>query len=102
MRLDLGIGAALVAITAPCAFVDPWAAVLIGAVAGAAVPPLVVAADGTASGFISLKPENFTAKSNKLTVGELRGHALVVHDAEVPHARIACGIVIEGDPEIPR
>ena len=29
-----GMLAGLVAITAPCAFVDPWAAVVIGAVAG--------------------------------------------------------------------
>jgi ammonium transporter, Amt family len=34
--------AGLVAITAPCAFVDPWAAVLIGFVAGIIVPPLVL------------------------------------------------------------
>ncbi len=32
-----GMLAGLVAITAPCAFVDPWAAVVIGAVAGALV-----------------------------------------------------------------
>ena len=41
-QIGNGLIAALVAITAPCAFVDPWAAVLIGAVAGLAVPPLVI------------------------------------------------------------
>ena len=37
--------AGLVAVTAPVAFVDPWAAVVIGLVAGLIVPPLVVAVD---------------------------------------------------------
>jgi ammonium transporter, Amt family len=32
-----GMLAGLVAITAPCAFVDPWAAAVIGAVAGVLV-----------------------------------------------------------------
>lgn len=41
-QIGNGLIAALVAITAPCAFVDPWAAVLIGAVAGLSVPPLVI------------------------------------------------------------
>jgi Amt family ammonium transporter len=44
-QMGNGAIAALVAITAPCAFVDPWAAVLIGFVAGIIVPPLVVAVD---------------------------------------------------------
>jgi Amt family ammonium transporter len=44
---DLGMSvngclAGLVAITAPCAFVDPWAAVVIGLFAGLIVPPLVL------------------------------------------------------------
>jgi Amt family ammonium transporter len=44
-QMGNGALAALVAITAPCAFVDPWAAVVIGFVAGIIVPPLVVAVD---------------------------------------------------------
>jgi Amt family ammonium transporter len=44
-QMGNGAIAALVAITAPCAFVDPWAAVLIGFVAGAIVPFIVVAVD---------------------------------------------------------
>ncbi len=44
---QMGNGAigGLVAITAPCAFVDPWAAVLIGLVAGLIVPPIVILVD---------------------------------------------------------
>ena len=44
-QMGNGAIAALVAITAPCAFVDPWAAVLIGFIAGIIVPPLVVLVD---------------------------------------------------------
>jgi Amt family ammonium transporter len=44
-QMGNGAIAGLVAITAPCAFVDPWAAVVIGAVAGIIVPPLVVLVD---------------------------------------------------------
>ena len=40
-----GAIAGLVAITAPCAFVDPWAAIVIGVIAGLLVPPLVVLVD---------------------------------------------------------
>ncbi len=44
-QMGNGAIAALVAITAPCAFVDPWAAIVIGVFAGLIVPPLVVAVD---------------------------------------------------------
>jgi len=44
-QMGNGAIAGLVAITAPCAFVDPWASVVIGFVAGILVPPLVVGID---------------------------------------------------------
>lgn len=44
-QMGNGAIAGLVAITAPCAFVDPWAAVVIGVIAGVLVPPLVVGID---------------------------------------------------------
>jgi len=44
-QMGNGAIAALVAITAPCAFIDPWASVVVGLVAGLIVPPLVVAID---------------------------------------------------------
>lgn len=44
-QMGNGAIAGLVAITAPCAFVDPWAAVVIGLFAGLIVPPLVVLVD---------------------------------------------------------
>jgi len=42
-QMGNGAIAGLVAITAPCAFVDAWAALIIGVVAGLILPPLVLA-----------------------------------------------------------
>jgi ammonium transporter, Amt family len=44
-QMGNGAIAGLVAITAPCAFVDPWASVVIGLVAGLILPGLVIAID---------------------------------------------------------
>lgn len=44
-QMGNGAIAGLVAITAPCAFVDAWAAVLIGVIAGLIVPAIVVGVD---------------------------------------------------------
>jgi len=44
-QMGNGAIAALVGITAGCAFVDPWAAVVIGFIAGLIAPPIVVLLD---------------------------------------------------------
>lgn len=44
-QIGNGAIAGLAAITAPCAFVDPWAAVLIGCVGGGIVPLVVIGLD---------------------------------------------------------
>jgi ammonium transporter, Amt family len=44
-QMGNGAIAGLVAITAPCAYIDPWASVVVGLIAGVIVPPIVVGVD---------------------------------------------------------
>lgn len=71
-QMGNGALAGLVAITAPCAFVEPWAAVVIGLFAGLIVPPLVL-------GFEKLKIDD--------PVG-----ALPVHGMAGIWGTLACGL----------
>ena len=71
-QMGNGAIAGLVAITAPCAFVDPWAAVVIGVFAGLIVPPLVVAV-------------------NKIRIDDPVG-ALPVHGMAGIWGTLACGL----------
>ncbi len=71
-QMGNGAIAGLVAITAPCAFVDPWAAIVIGAFAGIIVPPLVVAV-------------------NKIKIDDPVG-ALPVHGMAGIWGTLACGL----------
>lgn len=61
-------------------------------------PSITVGADGTAKNSVGLKPPQFTDADRKVTVGELRGHALVINEAGTGR-RIACGVIRFGDPE---
>ena len=61
-------------------------------------PSITVDADGTAKNSVGLKPPQFTDADLKVTVGELRGHALVINE-ETTGRRIACGVIRFGDPE---
>ena len=76
-QMGNGALAGLVAITAPCAFVDPWAAVVIGFIAGIIVPPLVVAVD-------------------KLKVDDPVG-AIPVHGMAGIWGTLACGLFATSD-----
>ena len=76
-QMGNGALAGLVAITAPCAFVDPWAAVVIGLFAGLIVPPLVVAVD-------------------KLKVDDPVG-AIPVHGMAGIWGTLACGLFATSD-----
>jgi Amt family ammonium transporter len=76
-QMGNGALAALVAITAPCAFVDPWAAVVIGFIAGIIVPPLVLAVD-------------------KLKIDDPVG-ALPVHGMAGIWGTLACGLFATAD-----
>ena len=76
-QMGNGALAGLVAITAPCAFVEPWAAVVIGLFAGLIVPPLVL-------GFEKLKIDD--------PVG-----ALPVHGMAGIWGTLACGLFATQD-----
>ena len=53
-----------------------------------------VAADGTATRTLSIKPDRLNAAAEKLTVTEMRGHALAFRGAA--GALAACGAIPEG------
>ncbi len=76
-QMGNGALAALVAITAPCAFVDAWAAVVIGVIAGLIVPPLVLLVD-------------------KLRIDDPVG-ALPVHGMAGIWGTLACGLFATAD-----
>ncbi|WP_217923374.1 ammonium transporter [Miltoncostaea oceani] len=76
-QMGNGALAGLVAITAPCAFVDPWAAVVIGLIAGLIVPPLVLGIE-------------------KLKIDDPVG-ALPVHGVAGIWGTLACGLFATAD-----
>ena len=76
-QMGNGALAGLVAITAPCAFVDPWAAIVIGFIAGVIVPGLVVLVD-------------------KLKVDDPVG-AIPVHGMAGIWGTLACGLFATSD-----
>ncbi len=76
-QMGNGALAGLVAITAPCAFVDPWAAVVIGLFAGLIVPPLVLGIE-------------------KLKIDDPVG-ALPVHGVAGIWGTLACGLFATAD-----
>jgi Amt family ammonium transporter len=76
-QMGNGALAGLVAVTAPCAFIDPWAAVVIGFVAGVIVPALVVGID-------------------KLKIDDPVG-ALPVHGIAGIWGTLACGLFATAD-----
>ncbi len=80
-QMGNGALAGLVAITAPCAFVDPWAAVVIGLVAGLIVPPLVLAVE-------------------KIKIDDPVG-ALPVHGMAGIWGTLACGLFADRRPHRP-
>ena len=61
-------------------------------------PSVTVEADGTVKNSVGLKPPQFTDATEKVTVGELRGHALIISEAGTGR-RIACGVIGFGDPK---
>ena len=63
--------------------------------------PEMVSENGDLTGIHGIKPPTLTADSHKLTVIEMRGHALILRSNETKQT-LACGIVREGDWEEPR
>ena len=55
---------------------------------------IAVTPAGEVTRTLSLKPPQLVAGADKVTVSEMRGHALVIHHANMAaESRIACGIV---------
>ena len=63
--------------------------------------PEMVSENGALTGIHGIKPPTLTADSHKLTVIEMRGHALLLRSKETKQT-LACGIVGEGEWEQPR
>ena len=63
--------------------------------------PEMVSENGALTGIHGIKPPTLTADSHKLTVIEMRGHALLLRSKETKQT-LACGIVREGEWEQPR
>tara|TARA_B100000315_G_scaffold254861_1_gene296817 strand:+ start:359 stop:622 length:264 start_codon:yes stop_codon:yes gene_type:complete len=59
----------------------------------------MVPENGILGGIHGIKPPTLTADAHKLTVIEMRGHALLLFSGD---AALACGIVREGEWEDPR
>ena len=60
-----------------------------------------VTPDGEVTRTLSLKPPQLVAGADKVTVSEMRGHALVIHHANMAaDSRIACGIVPLAEEDI--
>ena len=63
--------------------------------------PFEVTPGGAVTRTLSLRPPQLVAGADKVTVREMRGHALVIHQADTgTDSRVACGIVplAEDDP----
>ena len=63
--------------------------------------PEMVSENGGLTGIHGIKPPILTADSHKLTVIEMRGHSLILRSNGTKQT-LACGIVREGDWELPR
>lgn len=61
-----------------------------------ALGEIAVAADGTATRTLTIKPPRLDAGAEKLTVTEMRGHALVFRAAD---GVAACGVIPAAPPE---